>query len=138
MTFGEKLKAVRMQAGVSLDKLSAEIGVTKRTLINYESSQTLPPIDFLPKVSKFFGIPIESLITEDEEILAEAYEKGGKKAAREVEELVNEVSGIFAGGRLSEDDKDAVMKALQNAYWVAKEENKRKFTPKKHRDSMQQ
>jgi len=133
MTFGEKLKTARMQAGITLDKLSAEIGVARRTLINYESSQTLPPIDFLPKVSKFFGIPIESLITEDEEVLAQAYEKGGKKAMREVDELVHEVSGIFAGGRLSEDDKDAVMKALQNAYWIAKEENKKKFTPKKHR-----
>ena len=46
---------------------------------------------------------------------------------------MEEVSGLFAGGRISQDDKDAVMRAIQDAYWIAKEENKRKYTPKKYR-----
>jgi transcriptional regulator with XRE-family HTH domain len=133
MTFAEKLKAVRMQAGISQVKLSAELGVTKRTLINYENGKTLPPIDVLPKIAKFFGVSIESLITEEEEFVAAAQEQGGSKSAREAEALVNEVSGLFAGGRLSDDDKDAVMRAIQNAYWIAKEESKRKYTPKKYK-----
>lgn len=132
--FNEKLKVVRMQAGISQEKLAAEFGVTKRTIINYESGQTIPPIDMLPKIAKYFGVSIESLITEEEEFVAKAYSHGGSKGAREAEELVNEVSGLFAGGRLSDDDKDAVMKAIQNAYWIAKEESKRKYTPKKHRE----
>lgn len=138
MTFAEKLKAIRMQAGISQEKLSAELGVTKRTIINYENGQTLPPIDVLPKIAKFFGVTIESLITEDEEFVSQAYEHGGSKSVREAEALVNEVSGLFAGGRLSDNDKDAVMKAIQNAYWIAKEESKRKYTPKKYRSAAQQ
>ena len=39
---------------------------------------------------------------------------------------------MFAGGELSEQDKDAVMLALQKAYWACKEDNK-KYTPKKYR-----
>jgi len=131
MNFGEKLKAVRLQAGVSLERLSADLGVTKRTLINYESEQTIPPIDILPKVAKFFNLPVESLITDNEVFLAQAYEKGGAKAKREAEQLISDASGLFAGGKLSEDEKDVVMKALQDAYWIAKEENKNKYTPKK-------
>lgn len=137
MTFAEKLKAARMQAGISQEKLSAELGVTKRTIINYENGQTMPPIDMLPKIAKFFSVTIESLITEEEEFVAVAYEQGGSKSARQAEALVNEVSGLFAGGRLSDDDKDAVMRAIQNAYWVAKEESKRKYTPKKYRSAVQ-
>lgn len=38
---------------------------------------------------------------------------------------------MFAGGELSEGDKDAVMLALQKAYWDCKEDNK-KYTPKKY------
>ena len=61
-----------------------------------------------------------------------AQEQGGAKAAREIDELVSEVSGMFAGGSLSEDALDGAMQALTRAYWIAKEKNK-KYTPKKYR-----
>ena len=38
----------------------------------------------------------------------------------------------FAGGQLSEDALEGAMRALNDAYWMAKEKNK-KFTPKKYR-----
>ena len=133
MEFAEKLRAIRIQAGLSQERLSAELGVTKRTIINYENGQTLPSLDMLPKIAKLFDVKIESLISEEEEFVASAYERGGSKSAREVETLVNEVSGLFAGGRLSDADKDAVMRTIQNAYWIAKDESKRKYTPKKYR-----
>ncbi len=41
------------------------------------------------------------------------------------------MSGLFAGGTLSEQDKDAVMKALQDIYWESKARNVEKYTPKK-------
>jgi len=136
MTFAEKLKAARMQVGLSQDKLSTELGISKRTLINYETGKFLPPSDKLPKIAKYFGVTIDSLISEEEEFVAEAYEQGGTKGAREAQALVNEISGLFAGGKLSEDDLDATMRALQNAYWIAKEENKQKFSSKKNRKAV--
>ena len=135
MTFAEKLKTIRMQAGLSQERISTEFGVTKRTIINYENGQTLPPLSLLPKIARFFNVKIEELISEEEEFVASAYEQGGHKSAREVEALVSEVSGLFAGGRLSDEDKDAVMRTIQNAYWIAKDESKRKYTPKKFRET---
>lgn len=41
-------------------------------------------------------------------------------------------AGLFAGGNIADEDLDVMMKALQDAYWIAKEKNK-KFTPKKYR-----
>ena len=55
------------------------------------------------------------------------------RGMRDAEELVAGVSALFAGGELSENDKDAVMRALQDAYWMAKERNIAKYTPKKYR-----
>ena len=132
MTFAEKLKAARLQAGISQERLSALLGVTKRTIINYENGQTLPPVSMLPKIARLFGVTIGTLITEEEEFIALANEQGGSRGAKEAEALVSEVSGLFAGGRLSDDEKDAVMRAIQNAYWIAKEESRRKYTPKKY------
>jgi len=130
MTFAEKFKAARLQAGMSQERLATLLGVTKRTIINYENGQTLPPTALLPKIAKLFGVTIGTLITDEEEFVALANERGGSKSAREAEALVSEVSGLFAGGGLSDDEKDAVMRAIQNAYWIAKEESKRKYTPK--------
>ena len=61
----------------------------------------------------------------------EAHQKGGAKAARDIDELVGEVTGLFAGGQLSEDALEGAMRALNDAYWKAKEKN-RKYTPKKY------
>ncbi len=41
---------------------------------------------------------------------------------------------MFAGGKLSEDALDGAMKALNDAYWMAKEKNK-KYAPKQYRKS---
>lgn len=42
------------------------------------------------------------------------------------------MTGMFAGGSLSEEAIEGAMKALNDAYWIAKEKNK-KYTPKKYR-----
>jgi len=38
---------------------------------------------------------------------------------------------LFAGGELAEDDMDEMMLAIQEAYIIAKKNNK-KYTPKKY------
>ena len=78
------------------------------------------------------GTTPEYLLTSADVYSVEAHQKGGAKAARDIDELVGEVTGLFAGGQLSEDALEGAMRALNDAYWMAKEKNK-KFTPKKYR-----
>ena len=54
-----------------------------------------------------------------------------------IEELVSEVTGMFAGGELSEDAIEGAYKALTDAYWIAKENNK-KYAPKTRRKKSDQ
>ena len=42
------------------------------------------------------------------------------------------MSGLLAGGTLDDEALEGAMKALNEAYWIAKENNK-KYTPKKYR-----
>ena len=72
-------------------------------------------------------------MTEDEDFVVDASAKYGARGAKQAEQLISEVHGLFAGGELSEADKDGVMKALQQAYWECKEENVQKYTPKKYK-----
>ena len=52
-----------------------------------------------------------------------AAERGGSAAARDIEELVSACCGLFAGGELDEEEKDGIMAALNEAYWIAKRSN---------------
>ena len=132
MAFGERIRHFRTEKGLTQEQLAAGLNVTKRTIINYEAGHSYPTSEALPRIAAFFGVNIDELMNEQDEFIAEAKAKGGSRGKRGATQLVAEVSGLFAGGDISEIDKDAVMRALQDAYWDAKKENK-KYTPKKCR-----
>lgn len=135
MAFKERLKEKRKEAGLSQAELAARVGVTSRTIQNYELGTRKPQnVEVVQKLADVLHTTTDYLLgNADRQILA-AYVRGGSKAARDVEELVSEISGLFAGGELDEEEKDAVMAALTRAYWDAKEDNK-KYAPKSRHGS---
>ncbi len=52
--------------------------------------------------------------------MVQASEQYGSRGMKQAKDLIEGMSGLFAGGTLSEQDKDAVMKALQDIYWESK------------------
>ena len=133
MKFGEKLKQLRSQKGTSQEEVSKACGVSRRTYIGYEQEGRYPrkrEVYYL--LAEYFGVDQNYLLTEDEDFVMSASEQYGPRGKRQAEQLVAELSGMFAGGELSESDKDAVMIALQKAYFDCKQDNK-KYTPKKYR-----
>lgn len=135
MAYKERLKEKRKEAGLSQAELAARVGVTSRTIQNYELGTRKPQnVEVVQKLADVLNTTTDYLLgNADRQILA-AYVRGGSKAARDVEELVSEISGLFAGGELDEEEKDAVMAALTRAYWDAKEDNK-KYAPKSRHGS---
>lgn len=133
MVFKDRLKEKRVEAGLSQAELATKAGVTSRTIQNYELGQRKPGnMVIIQKIADALGTTTEYLLGSSGSYVVEAHEKGGAKAARDIDELVSEVTGMFAGGTLSEDALEGAMKALNDAYWIAKEKNK-KFAPKKYR-----
>ena len=131
MAFSDRLKELRRQKGLTQAQLADELKITQRTVINYEAGRNYPSGEVLSKMTVFFKVGMSFLMDEQDGFIAEAQTRGGYSGKRGAKQLVAEVSGLFAGGELSEADKDAVMRALQDAYWDAKKENK-KYTPKKY------
>ena len=134
MNFGEKLKKLRTEIGYTQKDVAKAIGVTRRTYLSYEMEGRFPrKREIYAKLAKFLDCSMDYLMTEKEEFAAYSTEKRGSQGKRKAEELVDELSGMFAGGELSESDMDAVFMALQRAYVLCKEDNK-KYTPKKYRN----
>ena len=91
----------------------------------------------IQKIADALNTTTEYLLGSSGTYVVEAHEKGGAKAAKDIEELVSEVTGMFAGGELSEDAIEGAYKALTDAYWIAKENNK-KYAPKTRRKKSDQ
>lgn len=133
MKFGEKLKQLRTDKGLTQEELATTVGISRRTYVSYEQEGRYPrKRELYGKLADALSCDANYLITEDEEFVTKAAEEYGSRGKRQAEQLVAELSGMFAGGELSDADKDAVMIALQKAYFDCKQDNK-KYTPKKYR-----
>lgn len=132
MKFGEKVRAARQNAGMSQEALAKAVDVSLRTILGYENENRYPrKREIYAKLADALHVDVNYLLTEDEEFAAAAAEKYGSCGKQQAEALVAELSGLFAGGELADEDMDAMMRAVQDAYWIAKENN-RKFVPKKY------
>ena len=125
MKFGEKVRAARLAAHYSQRQLADMTGIALRTIQNYESGERLP------KQKESYELLAAAL---NADFVIKATEKYGSRGHEQAERLIKEVSGLYAGGELAEEDMDAMMRAIQEAYWIAKEKN-RKFVPKKYRST---
>ena len=132
MSFGANLQTLRQSAGYKQEDLAELLGVTRRTIVKYEAGSSLPSFEQLPKLAKIFGITIDELMTAEDEFLIQAFELKGLQGIKEASVYINGVIGLFAGGHLSPEDKNAAMKAISDAFFIADDESK-KYTPKKFR-----
>lgn len=133
MKFGEKLRKLRTEKSITQEEISKAIGVSRRTYVSYEQDGRYPrKREVYTKLAEILGCDVNYLLTEDEEFISSAGDQYGSRGKRQAEQLVSELSGMFAGGELSESDMDAVMIALQKAYFDCKADNQ-KYTPKKYR-----
>ena len=133
MTFGEKVRAARTARGLSQRELAQMAGIAVRTVINYESGSRMPKSrDSYMRLAEVLDVDLSSLMDENAEFIIGSSEKYGSRGRRQAEKLVKDVAALYAGGELEERDMDAMMRAIQDAYWEAKANN-RKFVPKKYR-----
>lgn len=135
MAFAENLKEKRAQSGLTQEELAMKAGVTARTIQNYELGARKPGnMVIVQRIADALGTTTEQLLSSGETLVVAAHERGGARAAKDINELVSEVTGMFAGGKLSDDALDGAMRALNEAYWIAKDKNK-KYGRKKKKDA---
>lgn len=131
MTFSERLKKIREQKGLTQEQLAQRCGISRRMIQKYESGVARPRFDASEKIASALEMPVSELLGESGALVAQAAERYGSSGAKQAEELMSEVTGLFAGGEMAEEDMDVMMRAITEAYWIAKEKN-RKYTPKRY------
>jgi transcriptional regulator with XRE-family HTH domain len=63
MTFAEKLKSIRKQAGMSQEQLAEKLGISRQVVTKWETDAGLPDIENMMAISALFGISIDELLS---------------------------------------------------------------------------
>ena len=64
MAFGDTLKRIRMERGLSQDKLAALLGTTKQVISRYETNQRVPQLTVVEAFARKLNVPITVLTGE--------------------------------------------------------------------------
>ncbi len=126
MKFGDKLKALRLQNHLTQSALADKLGVSLRTLQNYETCKIYPKqTEIYGRIAKLFGVTTDYLLS-DVHIPEENMIPPSRAAILQAQELVLHAGSLFSGGNLSEQDMDKVLAAINELYWDAKRKKQKK------------
>lgn len=59
---GNKIRYLREERGITQKQLAENISSTNKNIWAYETGYTLPPVDTIIRLSKFFGISVDYLL----------------------------------------------------------------------------
>ena len=141
MNIGEKLKSARIVMNLSQTELAEKVGITERSIYNYEQTATYPKPTLLKKLADALNVTVAYLMDEedtdkrrkaDEELfVANAKNEFGYKGAREAATLIERAAALFAGGELDEAAKDIFFQSIMQVYLDSKAEAREKFSPRR-------
>ena len=81
--------------------------------------------DTYTKLSEALGVDEKVLMDENADFVLRANEQYGGRGARQAWDLVAVFKVLAAGGEIEEEDMDEIMRAMQEAYWEAKKNNRK-------------
>ena len=137
MNFSDKIKISREVIGLTQLELAKEVGVSQRTIASYESGGAIARRSTTEKLASALKVSVKFLSDdscvdpladiEQDDYVAEARALYGEKGARDMEGLLAANTALFAGGELSQEQKDLFFEAVMKAYIACKDEAKVKF-----------
>lgn len=125
-TIGERLRAVRLRAGLSQERFAVVLGYSKRALINWEQGVADPPMAILPKLRESFDVDPEWLVmgqdTEPKSPFKPVDWARLGSLEREVEWVCRDI-----GLDLSADQRQGLVRALYDDGPAADETNRKQL-----------
>ncbi|MDT8717005.1 helix-turn-helix transcriptional regulator [Clostridium sp. 19966] len=138
MNFGNKIKHLRKEAGLSQEDLAAKLGVSQKSICNYENNTRFPKGQKVIKgLADIFNVTVDYLISDTDDttskeniFISSAKDEFGYKCKNEAEMLIERTAAVLAGGELSEEDKDAFFQSITQLYFEAKNKARKKYGKK--------
>ncbi len=119
MTLANKLRRLRKERCLTQDEAAQKIGVSTRTYKNYELGNTCPRTrSIYVRIADFYEVDIDDLLMLGSRFISDNIHSD--MGEEDADAVIQKVVMMFAGGRMSEKDKDLALQAILKAYWDAK------------------
>ena len=125
-TIGERLRAVRLRAGLSQDRFAKLLGCSKRALLNWEHGDAPPPISILPMLRKHFDVDPEWLVMGKDTTPRALFKQVDWKRLERLERDVRRACFDF-GLELTADQQTSLVRALYDDGSEADETNRKQM-----------
>ena len=143
-TFSEKINEAREGLKLNQQQLGEQVGVSKRSIAAYETTDTKPRGNIARKLAAALQVSVDYLLNDEisdpqygiekAPYVEEARERLGSKAAKEMDSLLEQNMALFAGGELDQEAKDAFFEAVMKAYLKCKDEARKTYSRKQKSD----
>lgn len=132
----DTVKTLCKKKGIAQRKMEQEIGISNGASSKWEKSS--PSIEVLQKLSKYFGVSINYLMTgqdnSDTTLLSKKDENDiAKRLENTLYDLDTNNALMFSGEPLDAETRELLKASLEHSIRIAKINAKEKFTPKKYR-----
>ncbi len=136
-SFADKVKEARISLGYSQAQLAGEIDISSRSVQAYERGEKKPRAAMMAKLARALKVSVKFLSDDEcedpmadiekDNYIEKARERYGADGALDIERLLADNTALFAGGELSQAQKDAFFEAVMTAYVTCKEEAKTRY-----------
>lgn len=90
--FGENLKAIRVQKGLSQEELAVRLHVVRQTISKWEKNRSVPDAELLIRLAELLEVPVSELL--DIKRPQAPQSSGAAEEARDTENLAQQLARI--------------------------------------------
>ena len=114
--FSTRVKELREKSGLSMDQLAKQLGVTKSRVNMWENNGTIPRMNVLVELAKFFNVTTDYLLGNDDPSnlslnnarLSTLQRNLGKLSEADLEKAEGMLKAVFVEIFNDEDDDDDI------------------------------
>ncbi|CCO11612.2 helix-turn-helix family protein [Carnobacterium maltaromaticum LMA28] len=140
MRTGERIKNTRKKQGLTQKQLADKVHLTAQVISNIERSYTTASSDDLARIADVLNTTPNYLLGKEENSnnYYELTNKDEKDIAERlqvmIKDLENNAHYSKENGEMDDNTRELLIMSLENSLRIAKQEAKKKFTPKKYRN----
>ncbi|EOE5755064.1 TPA: helix-turn-helix domain-containing protein [Listeria monocytogenes] len=138
--FGDRLRSLRENKNLTQQKVADDLNIKRENLSNYERNKREPDYEMLKKLAEYYGVSRSYILGEtDKKHYWELNDKDERSIQKDLQKMIDDLSNSDAfayskeDGEMDENTKKLLIMSLENSLRIAKEESKKRFTPKKYR-----